>query len=327
MKFKLSFCLLACALILGSTMSCRKQEKNNENTNNGYENTKDMNADSDSSEQSEDADNDKKTDADSDNKQTNTDEDEEEKPENIFADESIEDFFANSAFVGDSVMHGMELYSKRNKNLESNATFLTLTSFAARHALSDVTETSYHPLYNGEKMKVEDALSLDCANKVFIFLGLNDVRVTPNSYYENYVSFIESIKEKCPDITIFVVSTTFPVEAPHSMDKATAASYRDQLLDLNTRLKEYCDSGAGYYVDVVTPLLNEDGFLDDDYSSDNYVHLTNSAYAKWCEVFENYANSLISTGMPPSDDSETVSDSSQENTSFENKESNENKNM
>lgn len=230
--------------------------------------------------------------------------------ENEFADETLEQFFENSAFVGDSVMYGMELYANRNNTVESSATFLTLTSFAARHGLSDVTEKSYHPLYNGEKMKVEDALALDGANKVFIFLGLNDVRITPSTYYENYVDFIGKIKEKCPDIKIFIISTTYPVASPHSMDMQTAASYRDQLLDLNTRLREYCESGNGYYVDIIGKLQNENGFLDDKYSSDNYVHLTNSAYGIWAETLETYATSLIETGLPPSE-----SDESQENDS------------
>lgn len=220
-------------------------------------------------------------------------------PKNDFTSETIEDFFNNASFVGDSVMYGFDLYSNRNKTYESGSTFLTVTSFAARHALSEVGPKSYHPTYNGEKMKVEDALTLAGSNKVFVFLGLNDVRVTPNSYYENYVEFLSRIREKNPNIDIFIISSTYPVQNPGSMDAQTAASYRDQLQDLNVRLKSYCDEGNAFFVNVVSPLLNSSGFLDDRYSSDNYVHLTNSAYAIWAQVIEAYANTLISTGLPP----------------------------
>lgn len=220
-------------------------------------------------------------------------------PKNDFSSETIEDFFSNAAFVGDSVMYGFDLYSARNKTLASSSTFLTVTSFAARHALSDVGPKSYHPSYNGEKMKVEDALMLDGANKVFVFLGLNDVRVTPNSYYENYVEFLDNIREKNPNIDIFIVSTTYPVQSPHTMDTPTATSYRNQLQDLNLRLKDYCDQGNAYFVNVVSPLLNQNGFLDDSYSSDSYVHLTNAAYGVWMQTIEDYANTLIATGKAP----------------------------
>lgn len=217
-------------------------------------------------------------------------------PENKYANETIESFFDKAAFVGDSVMHGMNLYTTRNNTSISSATFLTLTSFAARHALSDVTESSYHPLYNGQKMKVEDALLIDGANKVFIFFGLNDVRVTPTTYFENYVKFINSVLEKNPDIDIFVVSSTYPVQYPGKMDAPTAAAYRDQLLDLNTRLQQYCEDNNMYYIDVINPLCDSNGFLSASYSSDNYVHLTNKAYTIWTEIFEGVANDLITFG-------------------------------
>ncbi len=226
----------------------------------------------------------------------------EKSDESIEPVETIEDFFENAAFVGDSVMYGFDLYSNRNKTLASSSTFLTVTSFSARHALSDVGPNSYHPIYNGEKMKVEDALLLDGADKVFVSLGLNDVRVAPYSYYDNYVEFLDNIREKNPNIALFVLSTTYPVRSPHCMDTATALAYRNQLQDLNLRLKAYCDDGNAYFIDVVTPLLNQYGFLDEAYSSDDYVHLTNSAYAVWMQTIESCADTWIATGTVPSTD-------------------------
>ena len=220
-------------------------------------------------------------------------------PKNDYSNMTLETFFQNAAFVGDSVMYGFDLYTGRNQTLEASSTFLTITSFAARHALSDVGPKSYHPSYNGVKMKVEDALALDGAQAAFIFLGLNDVRVTPYTYYDNYIEFMGRIREKNPNIDLFILSTTYPVESPNSMDRQTAASYRDQLQDLNVRLKAWCDEGNGYFINIVSPLLNDQGFLDSNYSSDNYVHLTNSAYAIWAATIENYISTLIETGTAP----------------------------
>ena len=107
------------------------------------------------------------------------------------------------------------------------------------------------------------------------------------------------IREKNPNIDIFILSTTYPVESPGSMDRQTAASYRDQLQDLNVRLKAWCDEGNGYFINLVSPLLSDNGFLKNEYSSDNYVHLTNSAYAIWATTIENYISELIETGSAP----------------------------
>jgi hypothetical protein len=220
-------------------------------------------------------------------------------PVNIYSEETIESFFNSSAFVGDSVMHGLTLYSTRNKTSLSGATFLTMSSFAARHALSEVTEKSYHPTYNGQKMKVEDAMQLAGTKRVFISLGLNDVRVTPYNYFENYIELIDKIREKNPEIEVYIMSTTYPVQIPGSMDAATASSYREQLVDLNSRMKEYCIQNNMYFIDTISMLTDESGFLSKSYSSDNYVHLTNKAYSLWTEYLKDFANQLICTGSVP----------------------------
>ncbi len=221
--------------------------------------------------------------------------------ENKFEGETLESFFADAAFVGDSVMHGLQIYSTWNEAVTNDSTFLTYTSFAARHALADVSENSYHPLYNGERMKVEDALLLSGVDKVFISLGLNDVRVTPTLYVENYVQLLTSIREKCPDIKIFIISTTYPVQSPNpnKMSKSVAVDYRNQLHDLNANLYAWCKDNGAYFVDLMSPIMSESGFLAEEYTSDDYVHLTNKAYSIWDQTLIEYATSLIESGVAP----------------------------
>ena len=303
--FKKILAFSAAALVLTAACSCEKKAENTdgemtdslENTEQNEQN--DINADVTESENEETPDAIPETD----------EEKEQEKeeippvtePANPFEGETLESFYGSAAFVGDSVMHGLQLYSARGITATTNSTFLTLSSFAARHALSEVSEKSYHPLYQGEKMKTEDALALAGVDKVFISLGLNDVRVTPKTYYENYVEFIGKIKEKCPDIKIFIVSTTYPVESPspNKMDRATALDYRNQLYDLNFRLNAWCAENGGYFVDVMSPIISENGFLADEYTSDNYVHLTNKAYTIWEQTLIDYATALIESGKAP----------------------------
>lgn len=309
--FRRSVAILSAILLLAATCSCGKKEQtaddpitdnpaditetgdieNNETENDETENNQDENNENINTDESK--------------KQEDKEDQQDEipvvvEPVNPFANETLESFYDNAAFVGDSVMHGLQLYSARGVTATTNSTFLTLSSFAARHALSDVTEKSYHPLYEGVKMKTEDALVLANVDKVFVSLGLNDVRVTPRTYYENYIEFLGKIKEKRPDIKIFIVSTTYPVEAPNpnKMDRATALDYRNQLHDLNTRLYTWCKENDAYFVDVMSPLIDENGFLAKEYTSDNYVHLTNKAYTIWEQTLIDFATTLIETGSP-----------------------------
>lgn len=300
MKLKKATAFLCACLLLSSFFSCKKNddpqiEDNISNTADSVENNENEN-EIDTPNTNEDLQT-EKTEINPDEIETP----EVTEPENPFENETLESFYANAAFVGDSVMHGLQLYSARGVTATTESTFLTLSSFAARHALSDVSEKSYHPTYDGVKMKSEDALALSGVDKVFISLGLNDVRVTPKTYFENYVEFIGKIKEKCPDIKIFIVSTTYPVESPNpnKMDRATALDYRNQLYDLNTRLNAWCQENGGYFVDVMSPIISETGFLADEYTSDNYVHLTNKAYTIWEQTLIDYANTLIETGIAP----------------------------
>jgi len=199
-RFKRILAFSAAALVLTAACSCEKKAENTdgeiadsmENTEHNEQN--DINVDGIDSENEESTDVIPETDDQKEQEQ------EEEippvvEPTNPFEGETLESFYNTAAFVGDSVMHGLQLYSARGVTATTNSTFLTLSSFAARHALSDVTEKSYHPLYEGEKMKTEDALAIAGVDKVFISLGLNDVRVTPKTYYENYVEFIGKIKD------------------------------------------------------------------------------------------------------------------------------------
>ncbi len=43
------------------------------------------------------------------------------------------------------------------------------------NSLRDVSDESVHPTYNGEKMKLEDAVGQIQPDKIYILLGTNDV--------------------------------------------------------------------------------------------------------------------------------------------------------
>ena len=205
-------------------------------------------------------------------------------PEGARVDDS---YFNDAVFVGDSVSEKLKYFvaSERkgeNPTLLGNAVFLTAPSFSARNALKDVTESSLHPTYQGQKMKVEDIVALSGMKKVYIMLGLNDVGISGvDRSVENMIALLEAIKAKSPDVQIFVQSATPRL----SGSNPTTA----ELFQFDLKLYDYClqmqDQGI-YYVDVAYIMRDASGKLYQEYCSDAdsmALHFNNTACRKWVE--------------------------------------------
>ena len=94
----------------------------------------------------------------------------------------VEDsYFDDAIFIGDSVSLKLNLYVTKsrqsNSTLLGKAQFLTAGSMGSGNALQEVSDDSIHPLYNGEKMSLADAVAASGAKKVYSMLGMNDLAV------------------------------------------------------------------------------------------------------------------------------------------------------
>ncbi|MCC8097626.1 MAG: hypothetical protein LIO44_03520, partial [Eubacterium sp.] len=132
-------------------------------------------------------------------------------PDIDIEDTSVDWFFENSMFVGDSLMDGFRLYCMRmGDGFFSDPIFLTKTSLGIYRLLQPVTESSMHPLYMGEKMLLEDAVVKSGVDKVFIILGTNDlVGLTPEETVNEYNNLLYRIHEKAPEVKIYVIGETY----------------------------------------------------------------------------------------------------------------------
>ena len=88
-------------------------------------------------------------------------------------------YFDDAVFVGDSITLKLYHYVKDMRNQGTpclgSAKFLTAGSLGSGNALWPVSKESVHPSYQGEKMRIEKAIELMGARKVYIMLGMNDV--------------------------------------------------------------------------------------------------------------------------------------------------------
>lgn len=188
-------------------------------------------------------------------------------------------FFDDAAFIGDSISLKLQRYQSEF-GVFGSATFLTAGSYSVNHAVNDTMFVSYR----GQQMKPEDALAACGANKVFILLGMNDIALVGiDGTIENWGKFIGRIREKNPDIAIYIQSGT-PIYASGERGSLTNANMNKY----NERLKTFASENGCYYVDVATTMKNANGTLKKEYCSDDYVHLTTAGCDAWALALKEY---------------------------------------
>ena len=206
-------------------------------------------------------------------------------PNALIIETQLNQFFSQAAFIGNSIGVGLKNYiKKQGPGYLGNPTLLTVGCYSFRN--DSAGNPKYMVSLNGTSMKAEDAVALSGARYVFISMGTNDLFEGVDKTYDRYVAYINGIRLKSPGVLFFIESTT-PATSTSNVSNA-------KIDELNERMAKYCEGAAdSFYVDISTPMKNEQGFLDSSLSSDNSCHLNNKAYAIWMDTVRNYAYNII----------------------------------
>lgn len=165
-------------------------------------------------------------------------------------------WFRDAAFVGDSITVGLQMY---NSGALNDATFLCTTSLSAPGALAEVTGKSKHPTYNGEKMRVEDAVCACGAKNVYILLGINNMYSPVETSTGALVELIGLIQEKSPDVNVILQSVT-PLTATSTILSDTMNN--PKIDRYNQIMREHCAENGWYYLDVASAVKDDNGNFD-----------------------------------------------------------------
>ncbi len=197
-------------------------------------------------------------------------------------------YFKKSAFIGSSLGVGQKMYMDWHEEdgYLGNPTMLVKGCYSFNN---DTTSSQYCLTYKGKKYKAADAIAAAKVKRVFINMGTNDLFQSPETVYKKYVSYIKGIQKKNPKIVIFIESTT-PMVASSQKQGLNNKSIKK----LNQYMKEYCEKRKDiYYIDVAKGMRDSNNALISKYSSDNYVHLTMSAYEIWMDNVIDYVERLL----------------------------------
>ena len=197
-------------------------------------------------------------------------------------------YFDDAAFVGDSVSASLQFYCAANGAL-GKALFLCAGSLGPSTALQDVTDDSKHPTYEGVKCRVEDAIARSGVKKVYIMLGINDLRAGEEICIENTTMLIERILEQSPDVNIIIQSVT-----PMTEDSPIYASNLNNeiIYSYNAKLQSLAIQNGWYFVNVAECVSDENGYLKKEFCSDPRdmgIHFNYEADEAWVEYLRTHA--------------------------------------
>lgn len=203
-------------------------------------------------------------------------------------------YFNDAVFIGDSISYGFELYvTEKRANGETvlgEAQFLTSGSLSYGNSLWDVSDESVHPTYNGEKMKLEDAIAKIKPGKIFILLGTNDVALYGvEQTIANADTEISGMLEASPGAEIFIMSTT-PKYSPAESDVDGALNNAD-IDALNVAMRQFAVEKGYNFMNIAPLFKDKTGGLAADYCSDKEgmgIHFTSAAYDIWLDFLYSY---------------------------------------
>lgn len=197
--------------------------------------------------------------------------------------------FEGTVFVGDSIMQQIGRYrleqSGRGNPVLDGARFLTISSYSLYQG-SRVTPAKHKPAprLRGERVSLANGLHIMEAKRAFVMLGMNDEAGSDlNSHMLLYRRLIERCLKRNPDLTFIALSVT-----PITKAAQTKKLNQENFNAFNAALASLCGELGVSYLDVATPLMDEEGFLRPDFSSDNRVHLSKTGMEVFVKTIEDY---------------------------------------
>ena len=196
-------------------------------------------------------------------------------------------YFDDVVMVGDSVTMSLQFYCAASGAL-GNVKFLCAGSLSPANALWDVSSESVHPSVNGVKMKLEDAIPLTGASKVYVMLGVNSISSGVDKCIADLKTVLANIRAKAPHVKFLIQSVTpMTSDSPIHTNKLNNGT----IIEYNQKLLEMCRENGWYYLNVAESMRDSYGALERSYCSDPDsmgIHFTMAADKVWTDYLKTH---------------------------------------
>ena len=204
-----------------------------------------------------------------------------------------EGFFDNTIFVGDSITLGLQNYTMNERNNGNEclgkAEFLCSGSLSFYNSMWDKDDpNNVHPYFNGTQYTVVEGVAALQPERLFIKLGTNDLGMSGvDGTMEDAKKLFDLILDAKPDVLIYIEAVTPILESGE-----VGSLNNENIRLLNTKLKELCDEKGWRFIDLYTPLADENGYLIREYCGDPDgmgIHIMGDGYKIWVDTIEQNA--------------------------------------
>ena len=180
-----------------------------------------------------------------------------------------ESYFSNALFIGDSRTVGLNMYGKIGATFYASDGMNIYNLWTEKFCEVD-----------GRKVTLEEALSMQEFEKVYIQIGINEMSWgTAEGFASAYSQTVDKIKELQPKAVIFVQAIMRVTKGKSESD----AMYSNDRINLrNEKLAELADRKRVFYIDINEALCDEEGHLNSEYTYDEF-HLYASKYVLWVD--------------------------------------------
>lgn len=200
-------------------------------------------------------------------------------------------FFNDSIIVGDSIANQLSAYTARVRNSDpdyfGSIRFGGVGNYGINNALSAVSSTSTHHVYQGVTMNTPDYIATrhneNPIDTVYMMMGMNDLNIFKeiDKTVEAYGRLLDSIREKNPSVNIVVLGLT-PVGEVFTVK--SSRHNPEYMTNYNLALETYCSENGYGYINPYPYFADERGLLPDHLASADGFHLTDEGYGLFVEM-------------------------------------------
>ncbi len=195
----------------------------------------------------------------------------------VTLDNADESYFEDALFIGNSRTVGLYLFG----DMPESTDFFADVGLTVYDAMEDSIEV---PPQSGAYDTLSAMLSAKQYGKIYIMFGINELGTgTSESFAEYYKSVVDQICQMQPNAIVYIQSI-INVSASAETDVISNANINEK----NILLEQLADNQQIFYIDLNATLVDSNGYLNSDYTSDG-VHLGGSSLPLWKDCLLTHA--------------------------------------
>ncbi|MBE6700979.1 MAG: hypothetical protein E7582_03725 [Ruminococcaceae bacterium] len=198
------------------------------------------------------------------------------------SEDAGQEYIDDMIFIGDSTTHGMAYYGVLKGGKNTNQVWTPKSGTLAMWNL--LTENIVYPEDDSE-MSIADAIHLKTPKTVVLTLGVNGVSsLSEENFKKYYNDLVKIIKEKSPETNI-ILQSIYPVCDYYEVKSISM----EKINRANVWIAEIAKENEVYYLNTISALVGENGYLINDYCNGDGIHISKAGFEVILDYIRTHA--------------------------------------